>query len=72
MVFPQNHQRRAGSALQIRSLFMMNNLHPIRDYIVPGKRAHLVGIGTHDQLRQTCPVYEEIYESQFKKGDAQK
>ena len=33
---------------------------------------HLVGIGTHDQLRQTCPVYEEIYESQFKKGDAQK
>ena len=23
-------------------------------------------------LRQTCPVYEEIYESQFKKGDAQK
>ena len=24
---------------------MMNNLHPIRDYIVPGKRAHLVGIG---------------------------
>ena len=33
---------------------------------------HLVGIGTHDQLRQTCSVYEEIYESQFKKGDAQK
>ena len=24
---------------------MMNNPHPIRDYIVPGKRAHLVGIG---------------------------
>ena len=24
---------------------MMNNLHPIRDYIVPGKRAHLVGSG---------------------------
>ena len=33
---------------------------------------HLVGMGTHSQLRQTCPVYEEIYESQFKKGDAQK
>ena len=32
----------------------------------------LVGIGTHDQLRAGCPVYEEIYESQFKKGDAQK
>ena len=33
---------------------------------------HLVGLGTHDQLRQSCPVYEEIYESQFKKGDVQK
>ena len=32
----------------------------------------LVGLGTHDQLRQSCPVYEEIYESQFKKGDVQK
>ncbi len=32
----------------------------------------LVGIGTHDQLRQTCPVYEEIYESQFKKGEEHK
>ena len=32
----------------------------------------LVGIGTHDALRQSCPVYEEIYESQFKKGDVQK
>ena len=31
-----------------------------------------VGLGTHDQLRQSCPVYEEIYESQFKKGDVQK
>ena len=50
MVFPQNHQRRAGSALQIRSLFMMNNLHPIRDYIVPGKRAHLVGSGGVDKV----------------------
>ena len=33
---------------------------------------HLVGIGTHSALRSSCPVYEEIYESQFKKGDAQK
>jgi len=56
MVFPQNHQRRAGSALQIRSLFMMNNLHPIRDYIVPGKRAHLVGIGGVSM----CPLAEVL------------
>ena len=42
------------------------------DQILVPDDGHLVGIGTHDQLRQTCPVYEEIYESQFKKGDAQK
>ena len=32
---------------------------------------HLVGIGTHSALRSSCPVYEEIYESQFKKGEAE-
>ena len=42
------------------------------DQILVLDDGHLMGIGTHDQLRQTCPVYEEIYESQFKKGDAQK
>ena len=42
------------------------------DQILVLDDGHLVGIGTHDQLRQSCPVYEEIYESQFKKGDAQK
>ena len=42
------------------------------DQILVLDDGHLVGIGNHDQLRQTCPVYEEIYESQFKKGDAQK
>ena len=42
------------------------------DQIVVLDDGKAVGIGTHDQLRQTCPVYEEIYESQFKKGDAQK
>ena len=42
------------------------------DQILVLDDGHLVGIGTHDQLRQTCSVYEEIYESQFKKGDAQK
>ena len=41
------------------------------DQILVLDDGHLVGIGTHDQLRQTCPVYEEIYESQFKKGEAE-
>ena len=35
---------------------MMNNLHPIRDYIVPGKRAHLVGIGGVSM----CPLAEVL------------
>ncbi len=26
------------------------------------------GLGTHEELLNTCPVYREIYESQFKKG----
>ena len=32
----------------------------------------LVGLGKHADLLASCPVYEEIYASQFKKGDAQK
>ncbi len=31
----------------------------------------LVGQGTHDELLDSCPVYREIHESQFRKGDAQ-
>ena len=31
----------------------------------------LVGAGRHDELLQTCPVYREIHESQFKKEAAQ-
>ena len=29
-----------------------------------------VGIGRHEELLESCPVYREIYDSQFKKGDA--
>ena len=35
---------------------MMNNSHPIRDYIIPGKRAHLVGIGGVSM----CPLAEVL------------
>ena len=27
----------------------------------------LAGMGTHDELLASCPVYQEIYASQFKK-----
>lgn len=29
-----------------------------------------VGIGTHDELLESCPVYKEIYDSQFKGGES--
>ena len=32
----------------------------------------LVGCGTHEQLLNSCEIYREIYESQFKKEDALK
>ena len=28
---------------------------------------HVAGIGRHDDLLKTCPVYQEIYDSQFRK-----
>ena len=31
----------------------------------------LAGTGTHDELLQSCPVYQEICRSQYKKEDAQ-
>ena len=35
---------------------MMNNPHPIRDYLIPGKRVHLVGIGGVSM----CPLAEVL------------
>lgn len=33
---------------------------------------HAVGIGKHDELLENCPVYREIYDSQFKKESSRK
>lgn len=38
------------------------------DQIIVLDDGHVVGIGTHDALMQTCEVYREIHESQFRKG----
>ena len=40
------------------------------DQILVLDDGHLAGLGTHSELLASCPVYEEIYASQFKKGDA--
>ena len=41
------------------------------DQILVLDDGHMVGLGTHAQLLDSCPVYQEIYASQFKKGGAQ-
>ena len=40
------------------------------DRIVVLDSGEAVGIGTHGELLESCPVYREIYDSQFKGGDA--
>ncbi len=37
------------------------------DIIIVLDDGHAVGIGTHEQLLESCEVYREIYESQYKK-----
>ena len=46
----------AESVFERKSIAMMNNSTPIRDYLVPGKRVHLVGIGGVSM----CPLAEVL------------
>lgn len=41
------------------------------DKIIVLDDGRTVGIGTHEELLESCSVYREIYDSQFKGGDAQ-
>ncbi len=43
--------------------------HADRIIVLDGGEA--VGIGTHSELLESCDVYREIYDSQFKGGDAE-
>ena len=40
------------------------------DQIVVLHEGQMAGIGTHEELMQTCKVYQEIYESQTKEAEA--
>ena len=40
------------------------------DQIIVLDEGRVVGLGTHDRLLETCPVYREIHESQFRKEAA--
>ena len=35
------------------------------DMIIVLDDGQISGIGTHDELLETCPIYKEIYDSQF-------
>ena len=37
------------------------------DKIIVLDDGHAVGIGTHSELLESCEVYREIYDSQFRK-----
>ena len=39
------------------------------DKIIVLDNGKVVGVGKHDELLKSSPVYLEIYNSQFKKGD---
>lgn len=39
------------------------------DFIIVLEDGEAVGIGTHDKLIKECPVYEEIYYSQYERGE---
>ena len=39
------------------------------DKIIVLDDGEAVGIGTHENLLETCPIYKEIYDSQFKGGE---
>ena len=43
----------------------------IADQIIVMDDGEMVGLGTHEALLANCPVYREIHESQFRKGDQQ-
>ena len=38
------------------------------DQIIVLSEGRIVGIGTHDELLENCPVYKEIYDSQTKEA----
>lgn len=42
------------------------------DQILVLDDGHLVGCGTHKELMESCEVYQDIYYSQYKSGDARK
>ena len=40
------------------------------DQILVLEDGHQAGLGSHQELLESCPVYREIYDSQFQRGGA--
>ena len=53
--------------MQLASIIVAQRISTIVDaeQIVVLDRGRVVGLGTHDDLRQSCPTYAEIVESQM-------
>ena len=64
--------RRAIAGLDgITTIIVSQRVSSVRDadLIAVMRRGAIVGLGTHDELLQTCPVYEEICLSQLKREE---
>ena len=57
----------ALAALLAVGCFMMTGC--AADKIIVLEDGHMAGIGTHEELLETCSVYQEIYESQYQKPE---
>ena len=63
--------RRAIAALDLTCVIVSQRVAAVRgaDLIAVMRRGCIVGLGTHDELLRTCPVYEEICLSQLKREE---
>ena len=63
--------RRAIAGLSIATVIVGQRVSSVRDadLIAVMRRGSIVGLGTHDELLQTCPVYQEICLSQLKREE---
>ena len=64
--------RRAIAGLDgVTTIIVSQRVSSVRDadLIAVMRRGSIVGLGTHDELLQTCPVYEEICLSQLKREE---
>jgi len=67
--------RKAIAALpgEITTFIVSQRTSSIRnaDNIIVLDDGEMVGFGKHDELLESCPVYKEIYDSQYRKGGEQ-